>query len=52
MLSTRQSAKELGVHEKTIYYWIKQNKLNAIKIGRNYKIEESEIAKVKKDGLK
>lgn len=51
MLSTKQSAEELGVHEKTIYYWIKQKKLKAIKIGRNYKVEEKEIEKIKKEGL-
>lgn len=52
MLSTKQVAETLGVHEKTVYFWIKQKRIKAIKIGRNFKIAEVEVEFIKNNGLR
>lgn len=52
MLSTKQVSKILGVHEKTIYLWIKQGKIIATQLGRNYKVQESEVEYIKVNGLR
>ena len=52
MFSTKQTAEKLGVCEKTIFFWIKQGKIKAIKIGRNYKISEEEIEYIKQNGTR
>lgn len=52
MLSTKQVSEILGVHEKTIYLWIKQGKIIATRLGRNYKVQESEVEYIKVNGLR
>lgn len=52
MLKRKEVAKLLGVHEKTIYFWIKQGYIKSIRLGRNYKVEESEVEYIKKNGLR
>lgn len=52
MLSTKQVSKILGVHEKTIYLWIKQGKIIATRLGKNYKVQESEVEYIKVNGLR
>ena len=52
MLETKAVAKELGVHPKTIWMWIKQGRIKATRIGRNYKVSEEELAHIKENGLR
>lgn len=52
MLSTKKASEQIGVHEKTVFLWIKQGKIIATKIGRNYKIDEKEIEYIKVNGLR
>ena len=52
MLSTKKAGEILGVTAKTIYLWILAGKINAIKLGKNYKISEDEIEYIKKNGLR
>lgn len=52
MLSTKQTAERLGVHEKTIFLWAKQGKILGKKIGRNFKFMESEVEYILQNGTR
>lgn len=52
MLETKAVAKELGVCPKTVWVWIKQGKIKAIRLGKNYKVSEEELAYIKENGLR
>ena len=52
MLSTKQVAEKLGVHEKTVFLWAKSGKIIGIKIGRNYKFAESEVEYILQNGVR
>ena len=44
-LSAKQAAEMLGVHKQTIFRWVKEKKLNPIKVGERairYKLSEIE----------
>lgn len=44
MLTVKQIAERLGVHRITVYRWIYQKKLRALKISRNIvRIEEEDL---------
>ena len=45
LLSTRQVAQMLGLHQTTIVQWCQAGKLKAFKIGSVYRIPESEVLK-------
>jgi len=40
-------AKELGFTRQTVLNWIKQNKIEAFKVIRGYRINESEIKRIR-----
>lgn len=50
MLSIKKAAEQLGIHWKTLYGWIINKKIKAIKIGQNWKIEQSTIDELKQGG--
>lgn len=52
LLKRKEAAQILGVHEKTIYFWIKNGYMNAIRYGRNYKIDSAEVEYIKANGLR
>jgi excisionase family DNA binding protein len=52
LYSVEELSKILGIHKRTIYRWIKEKKINVIKIGREYKITKEEIEKIVKEGIK
>lgn len=52
MLTVDDASKELKVHYRTIIVWILENKIKAIKIGRQWRISQDEIDFVKKYGLR
>ena len=43
LLSTKQDADMLGLHEETIRQYIKRGELLAIRLGKEYRIRESEV---------
>lgn len=45
LLTVEQVAKRLQVTKMTIYRYIKANKIAAIKIGKEYRLKESELQK-------
>lgn len=52
MFSTKQTAEKLGVCEKTIFFWIKQGKIKATRLGRCWKISKEEIEYIKQNGTR
>ena len=42
-----QAAKELNRHPRTVKRWIQSGIIKAVKIGRDWEIEESEILRLK-----
>ena len=42
-----EAAKQLNRHPRTIKRWIQSGLVRAVKIGRDYEIEESEILRLK-----
>lgn len=49
MYTIYETAKIFGVHWQTIRNWIIDGKINAIKVGRAYRIEQTEIDRLKKE---
>lgn len=43
LLSPEQAAEALGFIPETIRQWIRQKKIKAIKIGRKWRIKESDL---------
>ena len=51
-LTVEQTAVALGVSTQTIYNYIRDKKVKAVKYGKTWKINESEIAYFKENGLR
>lgn len=51
-LTVEQTALSLGVSAQTIYNYIRDKKVKAVKYGKTWKIKESEIAYIKENGLR
>lgn len=51
LLGTSEVAKELGVNPKTVWKWAKEGKIACEKLGKNYKIPQEEVEKIKQYGL-
>lgn len=47
-LSAPQVAKKVGVTRAMVVRWIKQGKIQAIRVGRSYAIEEKEVERVRR----
>lgn len=46
-ITVKEAALELRVHELTIYRWIKEGKLQSVKVGqKNVRIEREELNKI------
>ncbi len=52
MYSLKDAAILLGVHVNTIRRWIKEGKIKAVKMGKNWKIPSEEMNRVSKEGVK
>jgi len=46
-----EAAAALGVTRRSMYTWIKEGKIKGNKVGREYRILESEIDRILKNGL-
>ena len=44
LLSTEDAAQRLGLHPETVRRFLREGVLRGVKIGRNHRIEESELA--------
>jgi excisionase family DNA binding protein len=49
LLSVRQVAFILKVHQLTVRRYIKEGKLKAVKVGGNVRIKESQLSEISKD---
>ena len=52
MLTINEASQELKVHYRTIIIWINENKIKAVKIGRQWRISQDEINYIKANGLR
>lgn len=52
MLKRKEVAKKLNASDKSVWRWIKQGRIKAVKIGQQYKVEESEVEYVRTHGLR
>lgn len=50
-VSTTKLAADLNVSRQTIFRKIKDNQIDAIKVGKNFRIPISEVKKIKKNGI-
>lgn len=50
MLSVQETADLFGVTKRTVFRWIKDGRIKAIKIGRTVRIKKSEIVRVMNEG--
>lgn len=51
MLTIEDVAKELNISQITVYRHLKSNKIKGVKIGKNWRISEEEIKRVKQYGI-
>lgn len=51
-LTVEQTAVALGVSTQTIYNYIRDKKVKAVKYGKTWKIKKSEIEYIKESGLR
>lgn len=50
MLTIEQVAKALQLHNMTIFRYLKCGKIKGIKIGRDWRISEEELERIKREG--
>lgn len=51
-LTVDETALALGVSRQTIYNYIRERKIKAVKYGKTWKVKESEIEYIKENGLR
>ena len=51
-LTVDETAVSLGVSTQTIYNYIRDKKVKAVKYGKTWKIKESEVEYIKENGLR
>jgi excisionase family DNA binding protein len=51
MFSIAELVKKLNISEKTIRRWIKNNQISVIKMGRDYRISETEVDRIVSCGV-
>ena len=52
MKTVEEVASYFKVHFRTVYYWIRNGKIKAVKVGRRHYITDDEFEFVKKNGLR
>ena len=50
MLTVKEIAKELGVHQNTIFRHLNNGNIKGVKIGGVWRVDEKELEKIKKEG--
>lgn len=51
LYTVKEVAKILDVHEQTLYDWIEQKKVKAIRLGRLIRIRKEELNRILKRGV-
>jgi len=51
MKKVDEIAKELNFERHTIYKYIKNGKIKAVKFGKEYRIEDEEFERIKRQGV-
>lgn len=51
-LTVDETAVALGVSRQTIYNYIRDRKIRAVKYGKSWKIKDSEVEYIKENGLR
>jgi excisionase family DNA binding protein len=51
MLTIKDVAKILKLHELTVYRHIVSGKIRAVKVGKKYRIQEDELQRIMRDGM-
>lgn len=51
-LTVDETAVELGVSRQTIYNYIRDRKIRAVKYGKSWKIKDTEVEYIKENGLR
>lgn len=52
MLNVQQAAEKLGLAQGTIRRFIREGRIKAVKVGRDWRIKESEIERILEEGTK
>lgn len=52
MKTAYEVAKEFNVHFRTVYTWVKDGKIKAVKIGKKFWFTAEEVDYIKKNGLR
>lgn len=51
MLTIKDVAKILKLHELTVYRHIVSGKIRAVKVGKKYRIQEDELQRIMREGV-
>lgn len=51
MLTIKDVAKILKLHELTVYRHIVSGKIRAVKVGKKYRIQEDELQRIMREGM-
>ena len=51
MLTIKDVAKTLKLHEMTVYRYVVSGKIPSVKFGNTYRIREDELEKIQKEGI-
>ena len=51
MLTIKDVAKTLKLHEMTVYKYVVSGKIKSVKFGKTYRITETEVQRIMKEGL-
>ena len=51
MLSIKEVALELNLNPMTVFRYIQKGKINAVKVGRDWRIAPDELERIKKEGI-
>jgi len=50
LVTTRQLAKLLQIHEETVRRWVREKRLTGLKIGRSWRVPSSELHRISQEG--
>lgn len=52
LLTIKQTAEIFNKHWKTVYFWVRDGKIQATQIGRAWYVSSAEVNYIKKNGLR
>jgi excisionase family DNA binding protein len=51
LMRPRKAGKILDVSPRTVVRWIREGKIEGVKVGRNWRVPRSEVERVQRDGI-